>query len=303
VTYSIVARDAKSGQMGVAVQTCNLAVGSWVPWAAAGVGAVATQAVAERSYGTLGLDLLRGRKTAEQALAALLAADARREFRQVSVVDAQGRVATHTGDRCLAEAGSQTGDGFCTQANMMARDTVWGAMAEAFQGAEGDLASRFLAALEAAEAEGGDLRGRQTAALLVVGPERGTFPLVNLRVDHHPKPVAELRRLLQLHRAYDAEYRIPALVADGERAAAHALLAQIGRWAPDDGYLQYLRALHLAGRLDRWQEALAILRPLIASEPVWGEYLRRDAAVDHFDCDGIGRQLLEALANGEEKEQ
>jgi uncharacterized Ntn-hydrolase superfamily protein len=299
MTYSIVARDPGTGQMGVAVQTCNLAVGSWVPWAEAGVGAVATQAVAERSYGTLGLSLMRGKKSAGEALTALLAADDRREFRQVAFVDARGHVATHTGQRCLPAAGSFTGEAFATQANMMARATVWQAMAAAYESASGDLASRLLVALDAAEAEGGDMRGRQTAALLVVGPEPELFPLVDLRVDHHPQPVAELHRLLRLHRAYMAEYQVPQAVAAGDLEAAGRLLAQIGEWAPGEDYLQYLRAMHLAGRLDRWDEALAILRPLVRQKPLWAEYLRRDAAVDHFDCPGLGPRMLALLENGE----
>lgn len=299
MTYSIVARDPETGQMGVAVQTCNLAVGTWVPWAEGGVGAVATQAVAERTYGTLGLSLLRGQKSAGEALAALLAVDERREFRQVAMVSARGEVAVHTGRRCLPEAGSVAGEGFATQANMMVRATVWEAMAGTYRQATGDFPERLLAALDAAEAEGGDIRGRQTAALLVVDAEPAPFPLVDLRVDHHPDPLAELRRLWRLHRAYTAEYQIPELIAAGDVAIANRLLDQIGLWAPEEGYLQYLRAMHLAGRLDRWDEAIAILRPLIKQAPLWREYLRRDAAVDHFDCPGLGRRLLDLLENGE----
>lgn len=295
MTYSIVARDPHSGQLGVAVQTCNLAVGTWVPWAEAGVGAVATQAVAERSYGTLGLDLLRGQKRAAEALAALLAVDRRREFRQVAMVDAHGEVAAHTGRRCLPEAGAVTGPGFSVQANMMARNTVWDAMAAAYRQAQGAFPERLLAALDAAEAEGGDIRGRQTAALLVVAAETAPFPLVDLRVDHHPQPLSELHRLLRLHYAYTAEYQVADAIAAGKRVEATRLLDQIGEWAPEEAYLQYLRAMHLAGRLDRWPEALAILRPLIAQEPLWREYLRRDAAVDHFDCPGLGARMLDLL--------
>jgi uncharacterized Ntn-hydrolase superfamily protein len=298
VTYSIVARDPATGELGVAVQTCNLAVGTWVPWAEAGIGAVATQAAAERSYGTLGLSLLRGHKSAGDALAALLTVDPRREFRQVAMVDARGQPAAHTGTRCLPAAGHFVGDGFATQANMMARSTVWGAMAEAYQGADGDLADRLLASLDAAEAEGGDIRGRQTAALLVVGPHGPAFPLVDLRVDHDPQPLAELRRLLALHRAYAAERAVPAQLDAGNIAAATESLNKIGEWAPDEAYLQYLRAVHLAGRLDRWDEALAILRPLVAQKPIWREYLRREADVGHFGNPDLGKRLLTLLEIG-----
>lgn len=281
--------------MGVAVQTFNLAVGTWVPWAEGGVGAVATQALAERSYGTLGLDLIRGGKTAGEALTALLEVDPKREFRQVSIIDHQGDIATHTGARCFPEAGSFVGDTFCAQANMMARDTVWEAMAGAYETAGGTLAHRLLAALDAAQAEGGDMRGKQTVAMLVVDRERTPIPLVDLRVDHDPSPVQELSRLLRLHRAYMAEYAIPDYVEAGDTETAYKMLGQIGELAPDEPYLQYLRAMHLAGWLDRWDEALAILQPLIEESPVWGEYLQREAQVDNFGCPGLGTRLLDAL--------
>ena len=295
MTYSIVARDPDTGALGVAVQTCNLAVGTWVPWAEAGVGAVATQAVAERTYGTLGLELMRGRKTPQETLSALLSVDPRREFRQVAIVDHQGRVAAHTGRRCLAHAGGRVGDAFAAQANMMARDTVWDAMAAAFENASADFAERLLLALRAAEAEGGDIRGRGTAALLIVGPERAAFPLVDLRVDHDPQPVVELGRLLQLHRAYTAEYEIAEHVEAGRLEAAYQAVRNIRRWAPDEPYLHYLSALHLAGPLNRREEALSLLRRLVAEQPLWLEYLRRDAAVNHFGEPGVSASLLEEL--------
>jgi uncharacterized Ntn-hydrolase superfamily protein len=295
MTYSIVARDPDTGQMGVAVQTFNLAVGTWVPWAQGGVGAVATQALAERSYGTLGLRLMDGGHTAPEALSALLAVDPQREYRQVSMLDHAGRLATHTGARCFPAAGSHLGADFCTQANMMARDTVWDAMAQAYQAARGDLPARLMAALEAGEAEGGDVRGRQTAALLVVGQERSLIPLVNLRVDHHPQPVQELRRLLRLHRAYTAERGIAAEVEAGNADTAHDAIARIREWAPGEPYLAYLSALHLAGRLDRWDEGVAMLQSLIRENPVWGEYLQREAAVDNFGLPELGNRLLRAL--------
>jgi uncharacterized Ntn-hydrolase superfamily protein len=295
VTYSIIARDTKTGHMGVAVQTFNMATGTWVPWAKGGVGAVATQALAERSYGPLGLGLIRGGKTAQETLTALLAVDPKREFRQVSMIDHKGNIATHTGNRCFPEAGSFVGESFCTQANMMARNTVWDAMADAYQATDGDLAGRLLAALDAAEAEGGDVRGKQTAALLVVGSKWTPIPLIDLRVDHHPDPLVELRRLLRLHRAYMAEYTVSDYVEVGDAETAYEMLTQIEVWAPDEPYLQYLRAMHLAGRLNRWDEALEILRPLIQASPVWKEYLRREATVDNFGCPGLGARLLEAL--------
>jgi uncharacterized Ntn-hydrolase superfamily protein len=295
MTYSIVARDADSGELGVAVQTCNLAVGTWVPWAEAGVGAVATQAHAERTYGTLGLTLMRAGKDAQQALDALLTTDSRRQFRQVAMVDSSGRIAVHSGNRCLPAAGHFVGDGFCTQANMMARDSVWPAMAEAFTQAPGDLAARLLAALDAGQAEGGDIRGQQTAALLVVSHKPAPFSLVDLRVDHHPQPLVELRRLLQLHRAYTSEYSIAAHVENGDLERASALLEEIAERAPNEGYLQFLRAYHLAGRMGRYEEGLGVMRALIEANPVWAEYLRRDGQTDAFAYPGLADRMLESL--------
>jgi uncharacterized Ntn-hydrolase superfamily protein len=293
MTYSIIARDPETGRLGAAVQTCNLAVGTWVPWAAGGVGVVATQALAERRYGTSGLDLMRGGYSATQTLQALLAADARREFRQVSMIDSSGNIATHTGNCCLHEAGSFVGDTFCTQANMMARDTVWQAMAEAYQAAAGPLAERLLAALEAAEAEGGDVRGRQTAALLVVDGRPSAIPLLDLRVDHDPDPVGQLRRLLQLQRAYDLEYEIEAHLAGGDNGPIHDLITQIVASAPDEPYLQCLCALHLERELGMRQEALAILDPLLEAQPQWRAYLDRELiAAQEAEYPGLDPQFL-----------
>src|SRR5919204_2389121 len=168
MTYSIVARDKETGQLGVAVQSHYFQVGPVVPWAIARVGAVATQSMVNVSFGPLGLEYMSAGYSAEQALKALLAGDSEPESRQVSLVDANGNVATHTGSRCIPAAGHRTGDGFSVQANLMEKDTVWDAMATAYESAQGPLPERMVAALEAAEAEGGDIRGKQSAAMLVV---------------------------------------------------------------------------------------------------------------------------------------
>ena len=302
MTYSIIARDPETGQMGVAVQTCNLAVGTWVPWAAGSVGVVATQATAERRYGTSGLDLMEAGLNAQETLQALLAADADRELRQVSMIDNRGKAATHTGRCCIPQAGSFVGESFCTQANMMARDTVWGAMAAAYAAAQGTLAERLLAALDAAQAEGGDLRGQQTAALLVVGERPSPVPLVDLRVDHNPQPVAELHRLLRLHQAYELEYEIVDLIAAGDRDVIYDLIGQIGKAAPDEPYLQCLCALHLERDLGRRAEALNILQPLIAERPQWRTYLERELlAAQRTGCAGLDAQFLRELDERLEK--
>ncbi|HEX9885956.1 MAG TPA: DUF1028 domain-containing protein [Longimicrobiales bacterium] len=205
-TYSIVARDSLTGEMGVAVQSHWFSVGAIVPWAQAGVGAVATQSFVDPSYGPLGLELMRMGRSASEALLALVSTDSNEAVRQVAMVDAGGDVTAHTGSSAIYAAGHHIGDGYSTQANMMERPTVWDAMARAYEESEGDLAERLLAALEAAQAEGGDIRGRQSAALVVVSAEATGLPWVDrrfdLRVEDHPTPVAELRRLVRLQRAY-----------------------------------------------------------------------------------------------------
>src|SRR5262245_34227681 len=168
MTYSIVARDPNSGEIGVAVQSRYFSVGTVVPWAEAGIGAVATQSLVDPSYGLLGLELMRQGKNAPETLRILAAADPGAAYRQVAMIDAAGGVAVHTGESCFQEAGHCIGEQVAVQANLMARDTVWGAMLQAFRQTSGDLAARFIAALEAAEAEGGDRRGKQSAAMLIV---------------------------------------------------------------------------------------------------------------------------------------
>ena len=205
MTYSIVARDPRTGELGVAVQSRWPSVGAGVAWAEPGVGAVATQSFTEISYGPLGLEAMRAGTPAHDALADLLAEDSRAAVRQVGMVDAIGRSAAHTGDRCVEAAGHVTSENLSIQANMMERPTVWPAMAEAYRSTDGDLADRLLAALRAAEAEGGDVRGRQSSALLVVpasGPRWATR--FDLRVDDDRAPLDELARLLHLSRAYEA---------------------------------------------------------------------------------------------------
>src|ERR1700737_4704910 len=168
MTYSIVARDKETGELGVAVQSHYFQVGPVVPWALAGVGAVATQSHVNHSYGPLGLDLMQAGYSAEQALAAVTAGDPQANVRQCAMVDAAGNVAAHTGSKCIPAAGHLTGDGFSVQANLMEKDTVWAAMADAYTTTDAPLAERMMAALDAAEAEGGDIRGQQSAAMLVV---------------------------------------------------------------------------------------------------------------------------------------
>src|SRR5919202_2266998 len=203
-TYSIVARDPATGELGAAVQSHWFSVGSLCTWARPGIGAVATQSVVEPAYGPDALDRLADGVGAQQVLGELLAADPLAAVRQVAVVDARGGIAVHTGEQCIAYASHVTGEHWSCQANMMARDTVPAAMSAAFAAADGDLAWRLLAALEGAEGEGGDVRGRQSAAIVVVPAEgEGWRARIDLRVEDHPDPLAELTRLLELQRAYE----------------------------------------------------------------------------------------------------
>ena len=167
-TYSIVAIDEETGELGVAVQSHWFSVGSIVSWAEAGVGAIATQSLVNVSFGPRGLDLLKQGKTAQEAIDELITSDEGRDFRQLAIVDAQGRVATHTGKKCIADAGHKQGKNYSVQANMMLNKKIWPAMAKAFENSIGPLAERLLTALKAAEAAGGDIRGQQSAAILVV---------------------------------------------------------------------------------------------------------------------------------------
>ena len=219
-TYSIVARDPETGELGAAVQSHWFAVGAMVIHAASEVGVVATQAFVDPGYGPLGLDLMRTGHSAPDTLARLLAADEYREIRQVAMVDAQGRAAAHTGNRTLAEAGHIVGAQFTVEANMMLNATVPEAMVRAFEATTGDLAHRMLAALDAAEAEGGDVRGRQSAALIMVRGKSSGRPwfdkLFDVRVDDHPEPLRELRRLVDVQRAYAAKDVADAAFARGD---------------------------------------------------------------------------------------
>ena len=256
MTYSIVARDRETKELGVAVQSHYFQVGPAVPWALAGVGAVATQSMVNVSFGPLGLDYLRAGYSAEQTLKGLLAADSEPESRQVAVVDAGGGVAAHTGSRCIPAAGHRVGEGFSVQANLMEKDTVWDAMFEAFTGATGPLAERMLAALEAAEAEGGDIRGKQSAAMLVVsGTPTGhewEDRVIDLRVEDAPEPLPELRRLLRVKRAYVAMGASEEAAEKGDAAAAAASLQEALSLAPEMVEIHFWGGLGMAqaGMLD-----------------------------------------------------
>jgi uncharacterized Ntn-hydrolase superfamily protein len=277
VTYSIVARDTETGQLGVAVQTCMFAVGSVVPWVRAGVGAVASQAIAESAYGPRCLDAMADGGTAATALDAALAADPMAALRQVGVVAADGSVAATTGEMCIDNAGHQLGDGFAVQANMVRSPEVWPAMAEAFTSSSGPLAQRLLAALLAGEAAGGDARGRMSAALVVVDgvvpPSPGGGAVVDLRVDRSPDPLGDLSRLLVAADSYAGYGRAVDQLFGGEPAAALDTVEDALGLLPGEQNLRFLRsgALIASGATD---DGVAELRSLVAEQPGWGVIVR-----------------------------
>ncbi len=277
-TYSIVARDPDTGQFGVAVQSHWFSVGTVVSWAEAGVGAVATQSLADPAYGPLGLDLMRAGRSASQSLQSLLAGDEGREGRQVAFVDASGEVATHTGAGCIAEAGHISGDQFSVQANMMARDTVWAAMAGAYREAEGDLPERLLLALEAAESEGGDIRGKQSAALLVVAATGSGQPwndrIYDLRIEDHPTPLPELRRLVRLRRAYLHMTAGDDAMGIGDMDQALLEYGAAEALVPEILEMPFWKAVGLIGT-GHIDEALLVFADVFAREPVWRELIPR----------------------------
>lgn len=301
-TFSIVARDPATGQIGVAVQSHWFAVGQIVPWAEAGVGAVATQSFVDPSYGKLGLDLLRAGKSAPDTLRALLAGDAACAVRQVGIVDATGNVITFTGANDIAAAGAiagaasatettkcgalSVGRDFAVQANMMANDRVWPAMAKAYAEASGDLAERMLAALDAAQAAGGDIRGKQSAALIVVNakPTGRAWQdrAFDVRVDDHAQPLAELRRLVALQRAYNhmnaGDLAVEHKDHEGalrEYGAAEALATKTPGVAPSRiAEMTYWHAVALVN-MNRLDEALPLFERAFALEPSWRELTPR----------------------------
>ncbi|HYE25862.1 MAG TPA: DUF1028 domain-containing protein [Clostridia bacterium] len=301
-TFSIVARDPQTGEMGVAVQSHWFSVGSIVSWAEPGVGAVATQSFVDPSYGKLGLDLMRAGRSAPDTLLGLASADEGRDVRQVGIIDAQGRVAGYTGCNCVAEAGHrvggttaktafgavkngcaptiETGKDYSVQANMMLNNKVPAAMAQAFEQTKGDLAERLMAAMEAAQAVGGDARGRQSAALIVVKAQPSGKPWedrrFDLRVDDHNDPLVEMRRLLTLARAYNhmnagdkavelknneaalREYSTAAQIAGANKDIPTTRIAEMTYW--------HAQALAQMGRVD---ESLPLFKKAFAMYPNW----------------------------------
>jgi uncharacterized Ntn-hydrolase superfamily protein len=274
-TYSIVARDPSTGELGAAVQSHWFSVGSIVTWARPGVGAVATQSIAEPAYGPRLLDALDGGSAPQVALDALLADDEAAGYRQVAVIAPGGPPAVHTGAGCIAFAGHVAGADFTVQANMMASDRVWPEMARAFEAATGTLARRMLAALRAAEAAGGDARGKQSSAMVVVPaagePWRAT---VDLRVEDHPEPLDELERLLVLRDAYDLATEGDDLTGEGRHAEAGERYRAAAALAPGNHELLFWAGLAEFAHGER-EAGLAQVRRAIELQPGWRDLLGR----------------------------
>lgn len=298
-TYSVVARDAATGELGVAVQSHWFSVGSVVPWAQSGVGAVATQSMVDASYGPLGLALMQAGRPAPDALKGLLTTDAGRDLRQVAFVDARGRVAAHTGANCIPAAGHEVGDGFSVQANLMDKATVWPAMARAFKGTQGDLAERMLAALEAAEREGGDIRGKQSAAILVVRGTPSGKPwadrLFDLRVEDSTAPLVELRRLVRLQKAYNSASAGDDFTAEGKIGEALKAYAEAARIAPEVLELPYWEAVTLASE-GHLAESLPVFKGVFAKETRWVELTPRLVGVGLLKVDEAALKQILAQA-------
>ena len=296
-TFSIVARDPVTGDLGVAVQSHWFNVGGMVIYAEPGVGAVATQSVPDPAYGPLGLQLMKAGKSAPEALKALVAVDPEAAVRQVGMVDAQGRAANHTGSLDIPEAGGIVGEGFAVQANMMVKATVWPAMAKAFREAKGDLAARLLAALKGAQSEGGDFRGMQSAAILVVKGQASGLPwndkLFDLRVEDSKDPIAELERLVTLQRAYGLMNQGDAFVSKNQWKEALEAYSGAAKLAPDIPELPFWHAVALVngGRL---QESLPIFKEVFKRDPRWRGAARRLAKVKQLPDDEATLKAIEA---------
>jgi len=285
-TFSIVARDPVTGDLGVAVQSHWFSVGGMVTWAEPGVGAVATQSFVEPAYGPKGLALMRDGTAAPEAMAQLVAADAQSAVRQLGFVDASGRAAAHTGARCITYAGHHVGTGYTVQANLMGNDKVVPAMQQAYESAKGDLADRMLAALDAAQAVGGDIRGCQSAAILIVSGKRSDTPWtekkLDLRVEDSAAPLVELRRLVILARAYDHMNQGDLAVEKGEIERATEHYATAAKLVPDSPEMVYWQGIGLAskGQLER---AKPLLDKVFAADRAWVELTRRLPAAGLLD--------------------
>jgi uncharacterized Ntn-hydrolase superfamily protein len=271
-TYSIVARDTATGEMGVAVQSHWYSVGTIVSWGEAGVGVIATQSFVNPSFGPRGLALLKEGLTAEQVLNLMIESDEGRDVRQLAILDSKGNAASYTGKNCIDAAGNLVGDNYSVQANMMLNDKVWGAMSESFENSKGPLSERLLLALEAAEATGGDIRGKQSAAILVVKPESsGQIWLdrkVDIRVDDNPEPLKELRRILKVHQAYEHMNNGDLAIEHNNMELAMQEYLAAEKMFPDNEEMKYWHAVTLAN-IGQIKESLPLFREVFLKNKNW----------------------------------
>ncbi|MCL6294460.1 DUF1028 domain-containing protein [Jejuia spongiicola] len=271
-TYSIVARDSITGDMGVAVQSHWFSVGSVVTYGKAGVGVVATQSLVNPSYGPKGLTLMGEGLSPKQALKALIKNDEGEMYRQVAFLNKKGQVATHTGNLCIEEAGHRQGKNFSVQANMMLNNTVWNAMAKAFETTKGSLSERILASLKAAENEKGDIRGKQSAAILIVkGEATGNSwedTVMDLRVEDHENPIKELERLIKIHKAYDFMNNGDLAMEAGNSIEAEKLYLEAQKLFPNNIEMKYWYAINLVNNKE-FEKAKPILKSIFSKDNNW----------------------------------
>lgn len=303
-TYSIVGRDSVTGEMGVAVQSHWFNVGAIVSWGEAGVGVIATQSFVNPSFGIRGLELLKQGKTPQQVVDELIAADDGRDFRQLAVLDAAGRTASYTGAKCLDGAGNIAGTNYSVQANMMLNNTVWSAMEKAFKETSGPLAERLVASLEAAQNAGGDIRGMQSAALMVWKGTNSGQPwsdkTIDLRVEDNPNPIAEMKRLLEVQRAYEHMNAGDLAVEKNDMELAMREYKAAMEMFPGNLEMKYWTAVTLAnnGRVD---ESLTMFNTVFANDKNWKELTRRLPKSGLLTVSE--EDLKKILATGEKNEQ
>ena len=287
-TFSIVARDPETGEMGVAVQSHWFSVGSIVSWAEAGVGAIATQSFVNVSFGPRGLELLTEGKAAQEVLKILIDSDEARDVRQLAIIDARGNVAAYTGKKCIPDAGHIMGENFSVQANMMLNDKVWSAMEQAFKQSKGHLAERMIAALEAAQEVGGDIRGKQSAAILVVKGESSgkTWEdrLIDLRVEDHPDPIHEIKRLLTVFRAYEFMNQGDLAIEKNDVEGALTAYGAAEAMFPDNLEMKYWHAVSLAN-VGMINESLPIFKSIFEKDRNWLLLTERLPKVDLLKVD------------------
>jgi uncharacterized Ntn-hydrolase superfamily protein len=295
-TFSIVARDPVTGEMAVGVQSHWFSVGTAVSWGEAGVGVVATQSFVNKSYGIKGLNLMKQGKTAPEALAELLAADEGREVRQVAMIDANGNVHSFTGKNCIDHAGSIVGKNYAVQSNMMLGNGVNTAMSKAFEGSAGQpLAERVLIALKAAQAAGGDIRGKQSAALLVVAGKSTGQPwnerLIDLRVDDNSTPLLELGRLLNTYRAYEHMDKGDLATEKNDMKLAMTEYSTAMNMFPENLEMQYWTAITLANN-KKITDASRMLQKIYLKDANWRELTKRLPKVGLLNVSAADLQLL-----------